>query len=48
MGGTIDGLSGDHVLLAPPFIATREDLEAIVERLAASIESCTTALARAA
>ena len=26
MGGTIDGVAGDHVLLAPPFIATESDL----------------------
>lgn len=38
MGGTIDGRHGDHVLLAPPFIATDADLERIVERLARSIE----------
>ncbi len=33
MGGTIDGLNGDHVLLAPPFIATEADLLEIVSRL---------------
>jgi adenosylmethionine-8-amino-7-oxononanoate aminotransferase len=33
MGGTIDGAQGDHVLLAPPFIATDEDLADIVARL---------------
>jgi adenosylmethionine-8-amino-7-oxononanoate aminotransferase len=48
MGGTIDGNRGDHVLLAPPFIATRADLDAIVERLAAAIDSSTSALKRAA
>jgi hypothetical protein len=26
MGGTIDGQHGDHILLAPPFIATAADL----------------------
>ncbi|MGH8858802.1 MAG: aspartate aminotransferase family protein, partial [Polaromonas sp.] len=36
-GGTVDGCRGDHVLLAPPFIATREDLREITARLAASI-----------
>ncbi len=36
-GGTIDGRQGDHILLAPPFIATREDIDAIVEKLASSI-----------
>jgi adenosylmethionine-8-amino-7-oxononanoate aminotransferase len=37
MGGTIDGTRGDHVLLAPPFIATEDDLDQIVERLAAAV-----------
>jgi adenosylmethionine-8-amino-7-oxononanoate aminotransferase len=39
MGGTIDGERGDHVLLAPPFIATRSDLDAVVERLGAALEA---------
>ncbi len=33
MGGTIDGRRGDHILLAPPFIATEADLGQIVARL---------------
>jgi adenosylmethionine-8-amino-7-oxononanoate aminotransferase len=33
MGGTIDGKRGDHILLAPPFIATERDLAEIVSRL---------------
>jgi len=33
MGGTIDGRRGDHVLLAPPFITSEDDLEQIVLRL---------------
>ncbi|HWJ93821.1 MAG TPA: aspartate aminotransferase family protein, partial [Telluria sp.] len=33
MGGTIDGQNGDHVLIAPPFIATTGDLAEIVGRL---------------
>ena len=37
MGGTIDGERGDHVLLAPPFIATRAELDTIVDRLAGAI-----------
>ena len=35
MGGTIDGQRGDHVLLAPPFIVTDDELDAIVDRLGA-------------
>ena len=37
MGGTIDGRRGDHVLIAPPFNVTDEELEQIVARLAASL-----------
>jgi len=39
MGGTIDGVRGDHVLLAPPFISTTADIEEIVSLLDASINS---------
>ena len=41
MGGTVDGQRGDHVLLAPPFIATRAELHQITERLTAAIEAAT-------
>jgi adenosylmethionine-8-amino-7-oxononanoate aminotransferase len=37
MGGTVDGRSGDHVLLAPPFIVSEAQLERIVDRLAQSV-----------
>jgi adenosylmethionine-8-amino-7-oxononanoate aminotransferase len=37
MGGTVDGRYGDHVLLAPPFIAAEADLALIAERLQAAI-----------
>ncbi|MFT3719329.1 aspartate aminotransferase family protein [Pseudorhodoferax sp.] len=43
MGGTVDGRQGDHVLLAPPFIATRADLERIAGLLAESIDAATNA-----
>ena len=39
MGGTIDGQTGDHVLLAPPFIATDEQLDSAVTRLASAINT---------
>ncbi|CUX80953.1 MAG: Adenosylmethionine-8-amino-7-oxononanoate aminotransferase [Roseibaca calidilacus] len=39
MGGTIDGVRGDHVLLAPPFIVTPEDVDQIVGRLAEAVEA---------
>lgn len=48
MGGTLDGKLGDHVMLAPPFIATRAELDEIVSRLAAAIDSGTASLKRAA
>jgi adenosylmethionine-8-amino-7-oxononanoate aminotransferase len=38
MGGTADGVSGDHVLLAPPFICTADDIDRIVSRLTDAIE----------
>jgi len=41
MGGTVDGRLGDHVLLAPPFIASRADLAQIAERLAAAVDAAT-------
>ncbi|MDB5931540.1 MAG: hypothetical protein JWR60_3247 [Polaromonas sp.] len=37
-GGTVDGRSGDHVLLAPPYIASHGDLGAIATLLAASLD----------
>jgi len=37
MGGTIDGVRGDHILLAPPFIATDADLAEITDRLAQAV-----------
>lgn len=39
MGGTIDGVHGDHVLVAPPFVCTAQQIDAIVERLSASIDA---------
>jgi adenosylmethionine-8-amino-7-oxononanoate aminotransferase len=39
MGGTIDGVNGDHVLLAPPFIVEAGQIDTIVDRLGASLEA---------
>jgi adenosylmethionine-8-amino-7-oxononanoate aminotransferase len=39
MGGTIDGCRGDHVLLAPPFIAEDGQLDEAVEILGAAIDA---------
>ncbi|MEJ8855333.1 aspartate aminotransferase family protein [Variovorax robiniae] len=44
-GGTVDGRQGDHVLLAPPFIASRQDLQKIAALLAESIDAVTRAAA---
>src|SRR5262249_4117481 len=38
MGGTIDGTLGDHVLLAPPFIVTSDQIGEIVDRLGSAID----------
>jgi adenosylmethionine-8-amino-7-oxononanoate aminotransferase len=38
-GGTMDGRSGDHVLLAPPYIATSNDIDMIVDRLGHAVDS---------
>jgi adenosylmethionine-8-amino-7-oxononanoate aminotransferase len=39
MGGTVDGRYGDHVLLAPPFIAGGPDLALVTERLRAAVDA---------
>lgn len=39
MGGTVDGKSGDHVLLAPPFVSTPEEIDEIVRRLGAAVDA---------
>jgi len=44
MGGTIDGRSGDHILLAPPFIVEEAHLEMLVDRLQAAIDAAIASL----
>lgn len=39
MPGTIDGKSGDHNMLAPPFICTASDIDRIVERLGDAVDA---------
>lgn len=39
MGGTIDGVRGDHVLLAPPFIVTPSDVAEITGRLSEAVNA---------
>jgi adenosylmethionine-8-amino-7-oxononanoate aminotransferase len=39
MGGTVEGVAGDHVLLAPPFIVDEQLVDTIVERLGDAIDA---------
>jgi adenosylmethionine-8-amino-7-oxononanoate aminotransferase len=41
MGGTIDGRTGDHILLAPPFIVEKAHIDQIVDVLGNVIETVT-------
>lgn len=36
--GCVDGVSGDHIVLAPPYIVSEEEIGQIVERLAGAID----------
>ncbi|OKO79356.1 aspartate aminotransferase family protein [Bradyrhizobium sp. AS23.2] len=38
-GGTVDGVRGDHVLLAPPYIASAEEIDLIVDRLGTAVDN---------
>jgi adenosylmethionine-8-amino-7-oxononanoate aminotransferase len=38
LGGTVDGLAGDHVLLAPPFIIEPAHVEELAARLATALD----------
>ncbi|KFG94462.1 hypothetical protein GQ56_0126135 [Burkholderia paludis] len=44
MGGTIDGVHGDHILIAPPFICTAQQIDTIVERLSGAIDAALAAV----
>ncbi|WP_270936313.1 aspartate aminotransferase family protein [Falsiroseomonas oryzae] len=46
MGGTIDGRHGNHVILAPPYIVTGEQVEAIVARFGDAVEAAVAGLPR--
>lgn len=39
MAGTIDGRTGDHVLIAPPFIISEDEIDMLVDRLAGAIDA---------
>ena len=38
MGGTVEGVAGDHILLAPPFIVEAAEVDTIVERLGDALD----------
>ncbi|MDC0658588.1 aspartate aminotransferase family protein [Leisingera sp. SS27] len=40
MSGTRDGRNGDHILLAPPFIITDEQIAEVVDKLETAIAQC--------
>ena len=39
MGGTIDGQRGDHILLAPPYIITPDEIGELVDKLGRAIDA---------
>ena len=44
MGGTLDGMRGDHVVLAPPFIVEERQLDELVDKLGAALAAALGAL----
>jgi adenosylmethionine-8-amino-7-oxononanoate aminotransferase len=38
-GGTVDGRQGDHILLAPPYNVTDQELQMIVDLLADTLDA---------
>ena len=44
MGGTADGMNGDHILLAPPFIIDDAQVGEIVDKLAAGLDAALSTL----
>ncbi|MEV4756229.1 aspartate aminotransferase family protein [Micromonospora sp. NPDC049559] len=45
--GTVDGVVGNHVLFAPPFIATESEIAEMVDRFADVVRACLPASVRA-
>jgi adenosylmethionine-8-amino-7-oxononanoate aminotransferase len=39
MGGTVDGVNGDHVLIAPPYIVSEAQLDELADKLGRAVES---------
>jgi adenosylmethionine-8-amino-7-oxononanoate aminotransferase len=44
MGGTIDGVHGDHYIIAPPYIVTAAEIDTIVHRLGEAVDAAVTGL----
>jgi len=44
MGGTIDGKSGDHILIAPPFIIEDVQIDELVDKLSSAVNGSIDAL----
>ncbi len=42
--GCVDGVAGDHVLLAPPFIIDQDHIDEICDKLQATLEQCLAAV----
>lgn len=38
-GGTVDGVRGDHVLLAPPYITSADEIDQIVDKLGTAVDN---------
>ena len=45
-GGAVDGVRGDHVLLAPPFIVDADAIDLIVDRLGDSVDAALASIAK--
>jgi adenosylmethionine-8-amino-7-oxononanoate aminotransferase len=43
-GGTMDGVRGDHILLAPPYIVSTDEIDMIAGRLGAAIDDAVAGL----
>ncbi len=39
MGGTLDGVRGDHVLIAPPYIVTESQLDELTDKLGRAVDA---------
>ncbi len=46
MPGTIDGVLGDHIVLAPPYVTSDVDIDTIVSTVAAAVDAAVSSLPR--